>query len=1128
MSELYGNKPVLRLYVLLPVTLLFAVIAAAVIYVFMFEQHMRTADEVKHLHHMEQRAYQEALREESEKLESMLYLLRRNQELQHAFAARDRKVLLQHAAPIFQEFLRVNNITHFYFHAPDRVNFLRVHQPERFGDAIERVTLRDAQSTNQLQSGLELGPLGTFTLRAVIPWYERSRLLGYLELGIEMQHLVDYVKEVTNTDIAITIDKQFLNREGWESGMKMLGKVPEWERLIKSVITVQTLGSIPNELLGGDYPGIGVQVEFDMRHFQMMTVPLRDIENRDIGRIFHFHDVTSSINRVQRSVASVALFSASFGVAVFAFFYVLTGRVQAELKASQLKIIEDGNEREAIQARHVVVLEQEIAARRQAENLLANSHAHLQHLLIANPAAIYTSQVDGDYALTFVSDNVQKMLGYEPQLFVDSPTFWINHVHPDDRARVLSELSMVHKTDQYVHEYRLQGKDDSYHWIQNGLKMVCDANGQPVEMVGYWIDISEQKKIEATWKEAQQRLSLHFEQTPIGVIEWNENLEAVAWNPAAENIFGYCKEEMIGQRALGIIVPEEAQEQVDKGWRNLLSGRGGAHSDNVNLTKDGQQIYCSWHNTVLTDSEDRVIGAVSLVEDVTELRSSQSAGLQSETKYRTLFESSSDAILIIEDGRFTDCNAAALSMFGCNSRHELLNKTLVDFSPSFQLDGTDSESHTNQHLASSFSEGGDHFEAIRLRLDGTEFPADIWMSLLEVDGRKIVQSTIRDITEQRQAEISILRANRALKTMVNCNETLLRAKDVEELQQEICRLLVDGGGYMLAWIGYAGDATENGIRVVSQAGECSGYRDEITVPWDGHEHVQGPVGMAIRTGQSQVIRHISQGSTLAPRLGADNKRLCQSSIAIPLRDSKRVFACISIYSAEPDIFDAEEVALLEGMAANLSYGLRALRHLGERNQATLALSGSLMGTVDAIARTVEKRDPYTAGHQHRVAQLAVAIATRMGLDNERIKGLRLGAIIHDIGKIYVPAEILNRPGKLTEHEFGMIKSHPQVGYDIMQDVQFPWPVKEMIYQHHERVDGTGYPQGLKGDEIVLEAKIIAVADVVEAITSHRPYRPAMGLDMAMSITREQAGTGLDANIVNNCVALFEEDGFEWA
>ena len=219
---------------------------------------------------------------------------------------------------------------------------------------------------------------------------------------------------------------------------------------------------------------------------------------------------------------------------------------------------------------------------------------------------------------------------------------------------------------------------------------------------------------------------------------------------------------------------------------------------------------------------------------------------------------------------------------------------------------------------------------------------------------------------------------------------------------------------------------------------------------------------------------------------------------------------------------------MEGMAANLAYGLRALRNRGELNRATQALSGTLMETVDAIARTVEKRDPYTAGHQHRVAQLAVAIATRMGLDNERIKGLRLGAIIHDIGKIYVPAEILNRPGKLTEHEFGMIKSHPQVGYDIMQDVQFPWPVKEMIYQHHERVDGSGYPQGLKGDEIVLEAKIITVADMVEAITSHRPYRPAMGIDKALAITREQIGTGLDENIVNHCVALFEEGEFEWA
>nr|WP_305910148.1 HD-GYP domain-containing protein [Methylomarinum sp. Ch1-1]MDP4519669.1 HD-GYP domain-containing protein [Methylomarinum sp. Ch1-1] len=196
-------------------------------------------------------------------------------------------------------------------------------------------------------------------------------------------------------------------------------------------------------------------------------------------------------------------------------------------------------------------------------------------------------------------------------------------------------------------------------------------------------------------------------------------------------------------------------------------------------------------------------------------------------------------------------------------------------------------------------------------------------------------------------------------------------------------------------------------------------------------------------------------------------------------------------------------------------------HLKSANQ----LKEALIGTIRAIALTVEKRDPYTAGHQSRVADLAAAIAEELGLDQERIEGLRLGATIHDIGKIYIPAEILNRPGRLSEHEFGMIKSHAEVGYDIIKDVQFPWPVADMVLQHHERLDGSGYPNGLKGDEIILEARILAAADAVEAITAHRPYRPGLGINTALDEIESKRGLTYDADVVDACLRLFREKGY---
>lgn len=185
------------------------------------------------------------------------------------------------------------------------------------------------------------------------------------------------------------------------------------------------------------------------------------------------------------------------------------------------------------------------------------------------------------------------------------------------------------------------------------------------------------------------------------------------------------------------------------------------------------------------------------------------------------------------------------------------------------------------------------------------------------------------------------------------------------------------------------------------------------------------------------------------------------------------------------------------------------------------------GTVQALAHTVETRDPYTAGHQQRVADLARTIATEMGLSADRIDGIRMAGVIHDIGKVAVPAEILSKPGRITAHEFGIIKTHSQVGYDILKDIEFPWPVADIVLQHQERIDGSGYPQGLKGDEILVEARILAVADVVEAMSSHRPYRAALGVDKALEEIVKNKGALYDSDVADACVRVFKEKGFSF-
>lgn len=196
----------------------------------------------------------------------------------------------------------------------------------------------------------------------------------------------------------------------------------------------------------------------------------------------------------------------------------------------------------------------------------------------------------------------------------------------------------------------------------------------------------------------------------------------------------------------------------------------------------------------------------------------------------------------------------------------------------------------------------------------------------------------------------------------------------------------------------------------------------------------------------------------------------------------------------------------------------------ERQQAAERMKRVLLQTVKAVSLTLEMRDPYTAGHQRRVAQLATAIGERLGFDRDRLEGLHTGALIHDLGKINVPSDFLSRPGKLSEAAFGVIKSHPDVGAEIVDGIDFPWPVAQMILQHHERLDGTGYPQGLKGDEIILEARILAVADVVEAISSHRPYRPSLGLEAALAEIQDRSGTAYDPVVVAACLAVIRDNG----
>jgi HD-GYP domain-containing protein (c-di-GMP phosphodiesterase class II)/PAS domain-containing protein/putative methionine-R-sulfoxide reductase with GAF domain len=367
---------------------------------------------------------------------------------------------------------------------------------------------------------------------------------------------------------------------------------------------------------------------------------------------------------------------------------------------------------------------------------------------------------------------------------------------------------------------------------------------------------------------------------------------------------------------------------------------------------------------------------------------------------------------------------------------------------------------------------------------------------------------------------------RELKVLSEINMALLVATSEKDLLQAYCRIAVESAGYRMAWVGFAEQTPEKVIVPVAWAGHEDGYLSAIRPMWDGGEFSQGPAGRAIRSGQIEYNRD-SNAPGAAPFQAEAEKRGYKAVIAIPFETDPGSMACLTMYASTSLDWSQAEQHLMQQMAHALGYGIRTLRGTIARAQYLEQIRDSLEHTIDLIAGTVDRRDPYTAGHQRRVAELSVRIARKLAVEEEQIRGLRLAATIHDLGKIGIPAELLSKPAALSRAEFALVKEHVQIGHDIVKNVTFPWPIADMILQHHERMDGSGYPQGLRGDAMLLESRILAVADVVEAMASHRPYRPSRGIDAALEELLKDRGTLYASAVVDACVSVFREDGFQF-
>jgi len=373
----------------------------------------------------------------------------------------------------------------------------------------------------------------------------------------------------------------------------------------------------------------------------------------------------------------------------------------------------------------------------------------------------------------------------------------------------------------------------------------------------------------------------------------------------------------------------------------------------------------------------------------------------------------------------------------------------------------------------------------------------------------------------------------ALSAFSEAAATLARATSTELLIEEVLEAITLQGTYKLAWVGEAIHDAFKTVKVVGSSGSARGYVENITVSWSESEIMgSGAAGKSIRNNKTCVVADIEIDSGFVAWRERAKQFGIRSVIGCPIPDGDTgvPYGSLLVYSAIPNSFGASEIKLFEGLAQEIGFGLRSIERqhklddqIHEKEITQERLAAALRATIESMSRTMEWRDPYTAGHQKRVAMISMAIARQMGWDNERIQALYMASMVHDIGKMAVPSEILTKPSRLTDLEMQLVQGHVEAGYQILKDIPFPWPIAEMVHQHHERLDGSGYPRGLKAEQICEESKILAVADTIEAMATHRPYRPARGLVAAMDEIKLEAGTKLDAIVVEAACKLLEKD-----
>jgi PAS domain S-box-containing protein len=709
----------------------------------------------------------------------------------------------------------------------------------------------------------------------------------------------------------------------------------------------------------------------------------------------------------------------------------------------------------------------EITESKQAEEALRESEEKYRNLAERANDGICIEQ---DGVIRYANARLAQMGGYTVEELIGAPVF--DFFMPDELPEVRDRYQrrMAGEDIPTIYETALKHKDG--HWFAVEINAgIVNYQGKPCDLV-IIRDITERKQAEETLRESEERFRRVVETMEVGLGAIDENGVLTYVNEYLARMLGYSIDEMIGRSTLDFYYDEQSRKEQEKIFKKRKTGMRDPASYEVTWRrKDGQKVYSILSPTPMFDADGHYTGSFAIHTDITERKRMEEALRESEEKFRTFMETASDLMHISDkDLNFTYVNQAMARSLGY-SKEEMIGMNISQI-----IKKEVAQNDLKRNIEELAKKGELSFESVRVAKDGTEIHGELkTVAIFDNDGMfSGTRGVFRDITERKQAE--------------------------ERLQESESRYrtLFESAGDAIFILD---PATGRFIDVNHVACERLGYnREELLqlTPAD----IDSPEYATLVRKRIETLRQRGH-------LFFETVHVRQDGTSVPTELNSRIIT----YTGKPVVLS---------IARDITKRKHAEQELHNSYQ---QMQEMLVTTVNALASTVEMKDQYTAGHQPRVTQLACAIAAEMGLPEEQIEGIRMAGLIHDIGKIMVPAEILNKPGPLAEIQYEMVKMHPRAAFDILKGIKFQWPVAEIVLQHHERMDGSGYPQGLSGEKILLEARILTVANVVEAMVSHRPYRAAYDIKEALAEISKNKGILYDPVVVDACLKLFAEKRF---